>query len=86
VKTVGLPRKVDHLGRVVIPVEFRRLLGIHDGDELEVTMDGDRLVMTRVEPACVFCASIVDLRRHRERWVCASCVAEVTNGPSRPEA
>ena len=53
-RTVGLPRKVDHLGRVVIPVEFRRLLGIQDGDEVEVTMDGDRLVLARVDPACVF--------------------------------
>lgn len=62
----------------MVPVEFRRLLGIHEGDELEVTMDGDRLVMTRVEPACIFCASIVDLHRFRERWVCASCATEVT--------
>lgn len=82
-RTVGLPRKVDHLGRVVVPVEFRRLLGIQQGDELEVTMDGDRLVLTRVEPACVFCASIAGLRRFRDRWVCAGCAAEV--GDAAPE-
>lgn len=76
-KTVGLPRKVDHLGRVVIPVEFRRLLGIHEGDDVEVTMEGDHLVLARVDPACVFCSSIVDLRRFRDRWVCAACAAEV---------
>jgi transcriptional pleiotropic regulator of transition state genes len=65
---------------VVVPVEFRRLLGIHEGDELEVTMDGDRLVLTRIEPACVFCATIADLHRFRDRWVCASCAAEVAGG------
>lgn len=79
-RTVGLPRKVDHLGRVVIPVEFRRLLGIVEGDEVEVTMEGDRLLLSRVEPACVFCASITDLRRFRDRWVCAPCAAEVSGG------
>ncbi len=79
-KTVGLPRKVDHLGRVVIPVEFRRLLGIVEGDEVEITMDGDRLVLARVEPACVFCGSIADLRRFRDRWVCAVCASEVGTG------
>jgi transcriptional pleiotropic regulator of transition state genes len=80
VRTVGIPRKVDHLGRIVVPVEFRRLLGIHEGDELEVTMDGDRVVLTRVEPACVFCEGIADLRSHRARWVCASCLGELTGG------
>lgn len=79
-KTVGLPRKVDHLGRVVIPVEFRRLLGIVEGDEVEITMDGDRLVLARVEPACVFCGSITDLRRFHERWVCGGCASEVGAG------
>jgi transcriptional pleiotropic regulator of transition state genes len=80
VKTVGLPRKVDHLGRVVIPVEFRRLLGIVEGDEVEITMDGDRLVLVRVEPACVFCGSITDLRHFRDRWVCAGCASEIGAG------
>lgn len=77
VKTVGIPRKVDHLGRIVVPVEFRRLLGIHEGDELEVTMDGDTVVMRRVEPACVFCDAPRGLTSVRDRWVCASCAVEV---------
>lgn len=64
----------------MIPVEFRRLLGIREGDEVEIAMDGDRLVLARVEPACIFCAAITDLRRFRDRWVCAPCAADLSRG------
>jgi transcriptional pleiotropic regulator of transition state genes len=77
VRSVGLPRKVDDLGRVVIPVEFRRLLGIREGDEVEIAMDGDHLVLARVDPGCVFCGGVVGLERVHERWVCADCLVEI---------
>lgn len=76
-RTVGIPRKIDDLGRVVIPVEFRRVLGIHEGDQLEITLDGDHLLLRRIDPACVFCDGVADLRPFRDRWVCASCVGEL---------
>lgn len=76
-RTVGIPRKVDHLGRIVVPVEFRRLLGIHEGDELEVVMEGDRIVLAKVDPACVFCESIAGLRPFREKWVCEACASDL---------
>ena len=69
----GVPRKIDHLGRIVVPVEFRRALGIREGDELDVALDGDRVVLARRAPACVFCGGDDDLGEHRSRWVCAGC-------------
>ena len=76
-KTVGIPRKIDDLGRIVVPVEFRRLLGIREGDELEIALEGDRLVLTRMAPACALCGAIADLRPFRERQVCGDCVEKM---------
>ena len=64
---------MDHLGRIVVPVEYRRALGIGEGDEIEITMDGDRVVLARVAPACVFCGAGNDLRSFRSRWLCDEC-------------
>ena len=76
-KSQGIPRKVDDLGRIVIPAEFRRLLGIQDGDELEVTVEGDRLVLARIDPSCAICGATHDLRPFRDRHVCATCRSEL---------
>jgi transcriptional pleiotropic regulator of transition state genes len=76
--SAGVSRTVDRLGRVVIPVEFRRGLGIGDGDLVEISLEGDRVVLAKVGRACVFCAATTDLREHRSRPVCGRCVAELT--------
>ena len=76
-KSTGIPRKVDDLGRIVVPVEFRRLLNIHEGDELEVTVEGGRLVLTRVDPACALCGGTTELHPFRDRHVCATCLGEL---------
>jgi transcriptional pleiotropic regulator of transition state genes len=81
--SAGVSRTVDRLGRVVIPVEFRRSLGIGDGDLVEISLEADRVVLAKVGRSCVFCGSTSDLREHRSRPVCARCVAELT-GDRRP--
>lgn len=73
----GVRRKVDHLGRVVIPASMRRVLGIADGDELEVLLDGDVLSMRKPVETCVFCGAVEDLSDVLGRPVCWSCVAAV---------
>ena len=83
-KTTGLPRKVDHLGRIVVPVELRRLLGIKEGDELEVSLDDDRIVLVRPATDCALCHGTDDLRPFHDRHVCAGCVAELTGAPPPP--
>jgi transcriptional pleiotropic regulator of transition state genes len=71
----GIRRKVDDLGRVVIPAPLRRSLGIEVGDELEVRLDGDRLVMAKPADRCVFCGAGSELQAFHERLVCWSCAA-----------
>ena len=75
--STGMARKVDDLGRIVVPVEFRRLLDIHEGDELEVTLEDDRIVLTRIGKACALCGGTEQLRRFHDRHVCAGCVGEL---------
>lgn len=73
----GVRRKVDHLGRVVIPASMRRVLGIGDGDELEIRLDGDVLSMAKPREACTFCGGAEDLADVLGQPVCWSCVAAV---------
>ncbi len=73
--SAGITRAIDALGRVVVPVEFRRALGIGDHDLVEISLDADRIVLSRVERACVFCRSTTDLREFRNRPVCEPCVS-----------
>lgn len=72
-KTIGMARKVDDLGRIVLPVETRRMLGIAAGDELEIAVDGASIVLSKIETRCVFCSTTDDLREHRGKRVCTAC-------------
>ena len=75
----GIARKVDELGRIVLPVEIRRALGLATGDELDISLDEGTVVMRKVEARCTFCAGSDDLRAFRGRQVCASCAAELSD-------
>ena len=54
-KSTGVVRKMDDLGRIVIPIELRRTLDIAERDELEIYMENDRIILQKFEPACIFC-------------------------------
>ena len=77
-KPTGLPRRIDHLGRIVIPVELRRLLGIGEGDYVGFSADGDRIVLEKMEERCTFCATASDLRPFKGKLVCAACATELS--------
>jgi AbrB family transcriptional regulator, transcriptional pleiotropic regulator of transition state genes len=75
----GVTRKVDQLGRVVLPVELRRTLGLREGDLVEVALEGARILLTKVEARCIFCGSGIDLREFAGKRVCVSCVGRLTS-------
>ena len=83
-KTIGMARKVDDLGRIVLPVETRRMLGIAAGDELEIAVDGTSILLTKIETRCVFCATSDDLRPYRGKQICSSCAEGLTSAPAPP--
>ncbi len=80
--TRGISRKIDHLGRIVVPVELRRALGIRAGDALDATVEGSAILLRKVEASCVFCQSTEDLASHRDKLVCPTCRAELTTTAS----
>lgn len=84
-RKTGMNRKVDDLGRVVIPAEIRKAFGIRDGDHLDIAVDGDHIVLTRCEDSCVFCRSGEDLKEFKGRLVCSSCIREMAGEPEVPE-
>jgi len=73
----GVPRRIDHLGRIVVPVELRRQLGVRAGDELEIAVEENAIVLRPTRKACVFCGTEEELQSYRERVVCRRCAREV---------
>ena len=76
-KSTGIIRKVDDLGRIVLPIELRRTLDIAERDELEIFMEDDRIVLKKYEPACVFCSSEQGLVSYRGKNVCQECARKL---------
>ncbi|SFH24319.1 transcriptional regulator, AbrB family [Desulfotomaculum arcticum] len=72
-KSTGIVRKVDELGRVVIPIELRRTMGIDEKDALEIYVDNEKIILKKYEPACVFCGNADDVQYYRGKLVCRAC-------------
>lgn len=77
-KSTGIIRKVDGLGRIVLPIELRRTMDIAVKDELEIYMDNNRIILQKFEPACIFCASSRNLVNYRGKNICQDCIANMT--------
>ena len=77
-KSTGIIRKVDDLGRIVLPIELRRTLDIAERDELEIYMENDRIVLQKYEPACIFCGSSRGRITYERKNVCQDCVKKMT--------
>jgi transcriptional pleiotropic regulator of transition state genes len=72
-KSTGIVRKVDELGRVVLPIELRRTLGIDEKDALEIYVDQEKIILKKYEPACVFCGNAGNVQIFRNKNVCSDC-------------
>lgn len=79
-KSTGLVRSIDELGRVVIPKELRRQMDITDGkDSLEIFVDGRAIILKKYDPSCIFCQSMDDLITYKEHLICGECAINVFN-------
>ena len=76
-KATGIVRKVDELGRVVLPIELRRNLDINEKDALDIYVDEDKIILKKYEPACIFCNQSVDTVVYKGKNICANCLAEL---------
>ena len=76
-KSTGIVRKVDELGRIVLPIELRRTLDIAEKDSLEIYVDGASIVLKKYQPACIFCDDARDVVNIKEKNVCKNCIQEL---------
>ena len=77
--SIGMTRRIDALGRIVVPAELRRILEIRVGDLLDIRVEDGNVVLAKVEQACVFCRSADALRPYHEKLVCGSCVERLSS-------
>lgn len=76
-KSTGIVRRVDELGRVVIPIELRRTMGIGEKDALEIYVDGENIILKKYEPACIFCGEATNVETFQNKRICRSCIGEL---------
>lgn len=76
-KSTGIVRKVDELGRIVLPIELRRTLDISERDALEIYVDGASIVLKKYQPACIFCDDAKDVTTYKGKNICAKCLKEL---------
>ena len=79
-KSTGIVRKVDELGRIVLPIELRRTLDIAEKDCLEIYMDGESIVLKKYQPARIFCDEADGITVFHGKNICAGCMKALREG------
>lgn len=76
-KSTGIVRKVDELGRIVLPIELRRTLDIAEKDALEIYVEGSSVILKKYRPNCMFCDSGKEVHEFKGKNICAKCIREL---------
>ena len=76
-KSTGIVRKVDELGRIVLPIEMRRTLDIAEKDALEIYVEGSSVILKKYKPSCIFCDTAKDVSEFKGKNVCPKCLREL---------
>lgn len=84
-KSTGIVRRVDELGRIVLPIEMRRTLDIAERDSLEIYVDGSSVILKKYAPSCIFCNEDTGIQVFHGKNVCANCIQEL-RGLAAPDA
>lgn len=76
-KSTGVVRQLDTLGRVVLPIELRRTMEIGTKDMLEIFVEGDQIILKKYHPSCIFCNDASNVVHYMGKLVCKKCIAEL---------
>ena len=76
-KSTGVVKKIDDLGRIVLPKDIRMPMGIESGTPLEIFTDGERIVLRKFQSACIFCGEAEDVVYYKDKRICSACVAKI---------
>lgn len=81
-KATGIVRRIDELGRIVIPMELRNKFGITEKDPMEIFVDGDAIVLKKYENSCIFCGNTKNLINYNSKLLCEKCAEKISNNLS----
>ena len=76
-KSTGIVRKIDDLGRIVLPMELRRTLGISEKDPIEIFVEDDTIILRKHQTGCTYCGSISNVVIFKGKPICAECIGEM---------
>ncbi len=76
-KSTGIVRTVDELGRIVLPIEMRRTLYIAERDALEIYVEGASVILKKYKPSCIFCDATKDISVFKGKNICPKCLRDL---------
>lgn len=76
-KSIGIVRKIDELGRIVLPIETRKSLDLEAKDGVEIFVEQDRIILKKYEPCCIFCGDADNVTYYKDKRVCRTCLSEL---------
>ena len=79
-KSTGVVRKLDNLGRIVIPIELRKTMGIDIKDTLEIFTEGNVIILKKYQPGCIFCGDARNVNLFKGKMICEKCLTELQKG------
>ena len=78
-KSTGIVRKIDELGRIVLPIEIRKTMGIDTKDAVEIFTEDDKIILKKYFPACIFCGNADNVTYFKGKLICKDCIEELKN-------
>lgn len=76
-KVTGIVRRVDELGRIVIPMELRKTMDINDKDAIEIFVEDDKIILKKYNPACIFCGESNNVMMYKGKLICEECAKAI---------
>ncbi|MBQ8914872.1 MAG: AbrB/MazE/SpoVT family DNA-binding domain-containing protein [Clostridia bacterium] len=76
-KSLGMVRKIDELGRIVLPIEIRKMMDLSPGNGVEIFSDKDRIILQKYAPSCIFCGEADNIVIYKDKRVCKACLEEM---------
>lgn len=76
-KSIGIVRRIDELGRIVLPVELRARMDLKTKDSLEIYVEDDKVILKKYEPSCIFCGNADDTILYKGKLICKKCLSEI---------
>lgn len=76
-KDTGVVRKIDPLGRLVIPIEVRRELGLNENEPVEMYVENKRVIIEKYNPSCLICGETENVKKINEKSICDSCINKI---------